>query len=385
MENALNSVHRLIENEKKVNSYLLKGSIMEKPMANIKRYHALRIYYVRQEKKDQDKVFTREEFKKYYLSSDSQKKTINTLAGMADFNSPKKDGVGSGGEFEERQGSHGDANDKSGLSPNKIKESVFDGQARDDDGGTSFIARMEAGMDKKSRLNLKFVIQNIFKNIKNIFTNDELNVPNETLFRAVVIKKAMIYLVLLLMSAAVGYLIYVTNIQQYSNYNFKLDSMFAITKYQNATISLINEYMIRSLYCSDNSADPQTFCKDVESRISSFRDIMGNQDIDNNVRNDFFFSTIGQTNVSFVLDYPDLEPRNATASKYTITLMMLEKLLAYDISNSNKGDARVFIDNNFLSIINQYFIDCKQDALDSADSILASNQVCSSCNPRTSR
>lgn len=376
MENALNSVHRLIENEKKVNSYLLKGSIMEKPMANIKRYHALRIYYVRQERKDQEKVFTKEEFKKYYLSSDSQKKSLTALAAMADINSPKKDGVGSGGEFEERQGSHGDANDKSGLSPNKIKESIFDGQARDDDGGTSFIARMEAGMDKKSKLNLKFVIQNIFKNIKNIFTNDELNVPNETLFRAVVIKKAMIYLVLLLMSASVGYLIYVTNIQQYSNYNFKLDSMFAITKYQNATISLINEYMIRSLYCGDNSADPQTFCRDVESRISSFRDIMGNQDIDNNVRNDFFFSTIGQTNVSFILDYPDLEPRNATASKYTITLMMLEKLLAYDISNSNKGDARVFIDNNFLSIINQYFIDCKQAALDSADSILASNQVC---------
>lgn len=374
MENALTSVHKLIENERKVNSYLLKGSIMEKPMANIKRYHALRIYYVRQEKKEQDKVFTKEEFKKYYLSSDSQKRSLSNLAPVGDANSPKREGFESAAELEERQGSQGDI-DKSGPSPTKVKDSLFDGPGNLDDGGTSFIARMEAGMDKKSKLNLKFVIQNIFKNIKNIFTNDELNVPNETLFRAVVIKKAMIYLVLLLMSAAIGYLVYVTNIQQYSNYNFKLDSMFAITKYQNATISLINEYMIRSLYCSNNAADPRAFCKDVESRIFSFRNIMGNQDIDNNVRNDFFFSSVGQTNVSFVLDYPDLSPRNASASKYTITLMMLEKLLAYDISAANQGDARVFIDNNFLAIINQYFIDCKQAALDSANSILASNQV----------
>lgn len=357
-----------MEHERKLNSYLLRGTIVEKPLANIKRYHALRIFYVRQERKDPEKTFTKQEFRKFFTANETQKKTITSLGVAADSPNKKQSSYGSGGELDDRS-----PDARSGF---PVKDSIFEG-GKDEDGGTSFVARMEAGIgqDKKSKLNLKFVIQNIFKNTKNIFTMDELNVPNETLFRAVVIKKAMIYLMLLLMSASIGYLVYITNIQQYVDYNFKLDSMFAITKYQNATISLINEFMMRSLYCNDNRSDTTNFCRETESRIKSFRETMSSQDIDNNVRNDFFFSAIGQTNVTFVLDYPDLEPRNASASKYTITMMMLEKLLAYDISESNKGDARVFIDNNFLSIINQYFTDSKQATQEAARSILASNQV----------
>jgi hypothetical protein len=375
MEHALSLVHRSIEHERKVNNFLLKGSIVEKPMANIKRYHALRIFYVRQEKKDVDKLFTREEFKKFFVANDVQKRTLNTLGAVNDPGISKKDMQGFGGDMDEKGGAGGDAMDKSATSGLKMKDNQGDGVARDDEVGASFIARMEGSPDKKNKLNLKLVIQNIFKNIKNIFTNDELNIPNQTLFRAVVIKRLMNILLLLFMSAATGYLVYITILQQYTTYNFKLTSIFAITRYQNVTISLINEYMMRSLYCNDDPLNGSTFCRDVESRIGSFRNIMGAQDIDNNVRNDFFFSSLGQTNVSFILDYPNLDPRNATSSKYTITIMLLEKLLAYDISDQNEGDAQVFLDDNFLPIVNQYFTDSKQAAQEAAQSILASNQV----------
>jgi hypothetical protein len=375
MEHALSLVHRSIEHEKKVNNFLLKGSVVEKPMANIKRYHALRIFYVRQEKKDTEKMFTKEEFRKFFVANDIQKRTLHTLGAINDAGTSKKEMQGFGGDLDEKGGNGGDGMDKSAMSGLKIKENAFDVGARDDDVGGSFIARMEGSPDKKNKLNLKFVIQNIFKNIKNIFTNDELNIPNQILFRAVVIKRLMNILLLLFMSAATSYLVYITILQQYTTYNFKLASIFAITKYQNVTISLINEYMIRSLYCNDDPNNQRPFCLDVESRIGSFRNIMSAQDIDNNVRNDFFFSSLGQTNVSFVLDYPNLDPRNATSSKYTITMLLLEKLLAYDISDENEGDAQVFIDDNFLPIVNQYFTDSKQAVLESARSILANNQV----------
>ena len=98
---------------------------------------------------------------------------------------------------------------------------------------------------QKSRYSLKNVVSTILRNIKNVFLKDENNQPNEVLLRTILIKKLILYLVVVLISISSFYLIYETIYKETILYNFKVQSTYKITRYHNTTLSVLNEYLYR--------------------------------------------------------------------------------------------------------------------------------------------
>lgn len=100
---------------------------------------------------------------------------------------------------------------------------------------------------------------------------------------------------------------------------------------------------------------------------------MNSFDIDYNVREDLFFRDLAQQEIEFKVRYdtPTLEIRRA--SKYTVLMIMLEKLLTIDNSKFDKVEALNFINDNYLHTINKYFLDSFQATREEA--IEMTNQV----------
>ena len=89
------------------------------------------------------------------------------------------------------------------------------------------------------------MVSTILRNIKNVFLKDENNQPNEVLLRTILIKKLILYLVVVLISISSFYLIYETIYKETILYNFKVQSTYKITRYHNTTLSVLNEYLYR--------------------------------------------------------------------------------------------------------------------------------------------
>lgn len=218
-------------------------------------------------------------------------------------------------------------------------------------------------IDAKNKLSLKTVIQNMLKNTKNVFTKEEGNQPNDVLLRTIIIKKLIFYLIFAYIALSTSYMGYLTISQQFLIYDFKIGSLFKVTRYHNLTVALLNEYYHREVvvsrpldifYTSRNMTDDLT---EVATRITSFRDQLNSFDIDINVRQDLFFKDLARTEVSFVIRYAESQQQTQQASKYTILMVMLEKVLTIDNSEFDKEEAFNFIDDNFLQIVNQYLLD----------------------------
>lgn len=236
--------------------------------------------------------------------------------------------------------------------------------------------------ENRTKYTLKNVIQTIFKNIKNVFTKDETNQPNDMLLRTTLIKKFIMYLVIAMMLMSTFYLIYITIYQQYLEFEFKFTSALQITKYHNLTIAVINEYAHRGAIERRPIIDPDFTLdakalqlNDTKSRIDYSRNILMSMDIDTNVRSDLFFSTIGIENNVFRIRYNLNGGERVNSSKYTILMIMLEKLITIDNSVDDLNEANLYIEDNFLPIINKFFIDCFEATYTDASNILSSNRV----------
>lgn len=219
-----------------------------------------------------------------------------------------------------------------------------------------------SGMNAKQ--NMKTVIQNILKNIKNVFTKTEGTQPNEMLLRTIVIKKIIQYLILAFIALTSTYLGYLTIYQQYQTFDFKVNSLYKVTRYHNLTVALINEYLHRDTINTRPQFDPtyssqqqSTDLTEVTGRINEFLNDLNNFDIDINIRTDLFFTTLGQQQSSFTLQYNGSGTEVRQASKYTILMIMLEKLLTIDVSASNTIATFDYIGLNFLSVIDRYLLD----------------------------
>lgn len=241
------------------------------------------------------------------------------------------------------------------------------------------------GTVKKSRTTTKAVLQMLFKSLRNLFTKEESNVPNEMLLRTQLIKKIVFYIVVVLVGMSTFYLIYEAIIQKLGNYDFAVQSMLMVTTYHNMTISVINELLHRDtiVYSALNStavfnpaaANTTADWNVTSDRLKYFKGLLLNLDIDNNVRSDFFFSETGQLRVQFNITYPNATTRFGTSSKYTIMMMMLEKLITIDNNEYYRQSAMLFLNDNFLTIVNQYFLDAFYDVYNTAADILVSNKV----------
>lgn len=372
---AVSNMAKNIDSEAKINLYITKGSYEQMNVAEFKDWYvAAAITYVKLDEMN-DKKFNPAKFKKTLKASDRDKAALGLYS------------VGAGIKAEADASHHKDLvksppRSSRGLdikplnniallplerSPTDqlpaLNKSHTD-QGDSDELSSNLNERYRADMRENTRLNMKMVIQNIFKNIKNVFTKEESNQPNEALLRTKIIKRVILYLVLAFIAMSSSYFGYLTVTQQYQAHLFKADSLFKITVYHNATLAVLNEYLFRDVIIArptDAAYTAQaksTDLADVAGRISMFRSQLNSMDIDTNVRNDLFFTSIGSVQKTFAVRYSSMGvTSHKLASRYTILMLMLEKVLTMDNSAFDKQEALFFVEDNFLSIINRYFMD----------------------------
>lgn len=251
-------------------------------------------------------------------------------------------------------------------SPGASKKSVIDEKNDEDENNISAASdrnRRNHTIETKNKLSLKNIVQNILKNTKNIFTKEESNQPNDMLLRTIVIKKLILYLILVFIALSSAYLGYVTVYKEYQSYSFKAQSLDKITKYHNLTSAVLSEYMhkesinARPLDASYTSSKKTADLDNVKNRISTFKNELNSFDIDINVREDMFFRDMARSEVDFKVRYQGTTAEVRRASKYTILMIMLEKVLTMDNSEFDRVEALNFVYDNYLHIINRYFLD----------------------------
>ena len=261
------------------------------------------------------------------------------------------------------------------------KSAMDDVAKSDNQSNNSEKGRKAQLIQSKNKYTLKVIIQNLLKNYRNLFTKTDAFQPKEMLLRTTVIKKLILYLILLFIALSTSYLGYINVYMQYSAYEFKVDSVYKVTRYHNLTVAVLNEYYHRdainsrpldSLY---NSTNRTSDLKEVSNRIETFRDLLNSFDIDYNVRQDLFFRNLAQQELNFVVRYSENLSEVRQASRYTILIIMLEKLLTIDRSEFDKNEAFFFINDNFLSIMDDYLLSSFEASFQEAEKIIADSKA----------
>lgn len=387
MESAVSEINKKIDKEKWVNFFTIKGVILEKPISNLKRYQVARILNFRQTESKNHSRYNQKNLIRNLQGMDTDKTIPRASNNMSSGNLPPpaptldnklsteqefaKNGTANSNKniFLEVVENENDANNISSNNSQNLKAPPvpFDNpsyQAPSID--------LNRGLDTellhhKSKYSMKNIVQSIFKQLKNVFTKDDLNMPNETLFRAIIIKKLLLYLVLVLTLLSMSYLGYISVYGQYIRFKFKMTSASSIISYHNATLGLINEYYLQErLKVTMAGPKPPIKPSDYpqeqifsQQRVSYLQNMTMEFDSNDNIRNDFFFTNLGTKNVSFGIRYASKPSfvREYTSSQYTIFTMLIEKLLAISDSRDKIQDMFIFIDDNYLSIVNRYCID----------------------------
>lgn len=388
MVQVITNISKAIDNESKVNLYSVKGSFKEFDMTDVKSwYQSAKIVNIKYHESN-EKKFTPSRLKKSIRETNRDRTTqgiFGVAAGLKadlDKSSPIK-------SENQKISSHNPFKTLKNLAVEKDKintsymPNMQPEKGDSDDLSSNPQDRHRGDFKENNKINLKAIIQNIFKNIKNVFSKEETNQPNETLLRTTVIKKIILYLILAFIAMSSIYIGYLTIKQQYISYIFKIDSMYKTTVYHNMTISVINEFTYGDLIASRPlTSDYTRAMKDrdtaeVVKRLMIFKNQLNSLDIDTNVRNDLFFTSLGAEKNNFTMRYsPDKSNANIqVASKYTILMLMLEKVLRAEKSDSYKAEAYYFIDDNYLSIINKFFLDSFDISDAENDKIISDGKV----------
>lgn len=383
MVQVVSNISKAIDSEAKVNLYSMKGSFKEFDVTEFKRwYQSAKIVNIKYHDSN-DKKFTPNKLKKLIKTTNRDKAITgiyNVAAGLATDKNDKMDKklkLSPRAPFKAIK----DINDAEKLLNQSMQIKNHPDHAESDDTSSNLQGKPKKDFKDHPTLNLKKTIQDIFKNIKNVFSKEEGNQPNDTLLRTTVIKKVILYLILSFMALASAYLGYLTIYQQYQTYLFKIDSMYKTTVYHNMTISVINEYAYRELALSRPLSDTYTAEMkrrdelDVAWRINEFKTQLNSLDINTNVRNDLFFTSIGSVQEKFLMRYAANDTDIHIASRYTILMLLLEKLLTAEKSIADKQEALYFIQDNFLSIINKYFLDSFDMTNSENDKIVSDGRV----------
>ena len=396
IEYAITTVNKTIDAEKKVNQFLVKGHVQEKRIANFKRYQIAKVSAYKLNKKG-DKYYDPKDLAKMLKNEDGIRAARRAGTNEGGLASPSEKNMnGDALAFQENGMDLGspvkqaNLNLKAPVAAQPAAGPVNASQRGDvyeiqrEDSMNSSASQRKEDRDVKPKLNLKMIIQSLFKNIKNPFINDETNVPKEILLRTILIKKLILYLVFLLIGMSTFYLIYISVFLQFRQYRFKLNSALTITQYHNITLGVINEYLftdtinIRQAIATENYSAEQKAIdeKKTNSRIESFRTRLLDTDIDDNVRSDFFFTDIGANKTQFLLRYSFAESAQPfEATKYTIYIMLLEKIVTIADSSDDREEAIVFIQDNFLNIVNRYFLDSFDSTLGECSRLLDTLKV----------
>ena len=370
LEYAITQASKLIELDRKVNQYLVKGSIIEKTIANFKRYQVIKIHGIKMNMRN-EKCYEPDELV-HHLSSNDPLKLVRKNPDANEIPNEVNNI-----NIQIPQPAHGNAvqSSKALLPPSD----VYEINREDSEHSIRSHQQIYREKEKKVEMNMKNIIHIMFKNIKNIFTKEESNVPKDMLLRTILIKKLILYLIVLLIMMSTFYLVFISIYVQYNEYKSKLQSSLMITKYHNITTGVINEYIHRDIiqYRSNTSIDSYNSTKKVidtlnnNRRIERFRLDLLDKDSDTNIRSDFFFTPIGSHISRFVLRYLYTDDIHMSdASTYTIFMILIEKIITIDNSYEDTIEARVFIDDNFINIINPYFIDSFKSSMDECTRLL---------------
>ena len=399
----MSSIAKAIEDERKVNAYSMKGSVDQFSIARFKVYHAAKIVSFKFDERN-EKRFNPRKLGKSLAAVEKDKGTIagdnSGVMNSARSGDKKKEAAEAAAHEEKHEGSESVKPSRLRLlelknpllgflkTGNQPKTSGTKTMAEDKSGDEeldlsmgSNQSKLNQTIDTKNKMSLKTVIQNLLKNTKNIFTKEEANQPNDMLLRTIVIKKLILYLILTFMALSSIYLGYSTIYMQYQSYEFKVDSLYKVTRYQNLTVAVLNEYFHRDAINSrdlDSSYSASTQIadlKDVDLRIRMFKDQLNSFDIDYNVRQDLFFKGLSQAEQSFTVRYDNSSGETRQASKYTILMIMLEKVLTMDNSQFDKVEAFSFINDNFLHVVNAYFLEAFAVTRDECNKMVADGKV----------